>query len=325
MLFVAKKQKIILFFSTIVSLIIILLNGILEFKKISDTFQISYKSIIFFISIFVNILSIIFIIKNINTHKKKIVVFNIIQLLGSTTIPNIPAILNIIILASNKKNENHGIKEKQELPILEDITKHKWYVYFIIFILYIIYFMLPTPNSKAAVLITYLMQILILVIPVIHEIKRDFIVFKDNFKLYLKKTLPRFLAILIIYFISSTCINALTNNIANNEAGLRNIPLYISALFTIVVAPIIEELVFRVFMKKFIKNNILFITLSSIIFGALHVLPTNDLLQLLYIIPYSIAGFALSLNYIKTKNIVSNLFLHCTWNAFLVILQLLVG
>jgi len=63
--------------------------------------------------------------------------------------------------------------------------------------------------------------------------------------------------------------------------------------------------------------------LFSLIFGGLHVLSADSLKQVLFIIPYSVLGFAFSLNYVKTKNIASNIFLHCAWNTIAVILSVL--
>ena len=76
-------------------------------------------------------------------------------------------------------------------------------------------------------------------------------------------------------------------------------------------------------MKKFIKNDIAFIIISSIVFGGLHVINATEINQYLYIIPYSILGLAFSLNYVKTKNIASNMVLHATWNS-LAILALII-
>ena len=36
-----------------------------------------------------------------------------------------------------------------------------------------------------------------------------------------------------------------------------------------------------------------------------------------------VLGFSFSLNYVKTKNIASNIFLHCAWNTMAVILTVL--
>ena len=138
--------------------------------------------------------------------------------------------------------------------------------------------------------------------------------------------LPRFGIILIGYFISSLSVLILAGNISNNQALLSKWPIYITAFLAIIIAPLIEELMFRGFIKKFIKNDILFVIISSLVFGALHVTSADSLQQILYIIPYSVLGLAFSLNYVKTKNIASNIFLHSAWNTiatiFLALLNL---
>ena len=118
----------------------------------------------------------------------------------------------------------------------------------------------------------------------------------------------------------------LAGNISNNQALLSKWPIYITAFLAIIIAPLIEELMFRGFIKKFIKNDILFVIISSLVFGGLHVTSADSLQQVLYIIPYSVLGLAFSLNYVKTKNIASNIFLHSAWNTiatiFLALLNL---
>ena len=50
---------------------------------------------------------------------------------------------------------------------------------------------------------------------------------------------------------------------------------------------------------------------------------SENLSQILFIIPYSILGFAFSLNYVKTKNIASNIFLHSVWNSIAIIAMII--
>ena len=135
--------------------------------------------------------------------------------------------------------------------------------------------------------------------------------------------LPRFGIILIGYFISNISVLLLAGNIPNNQQTLLSMPFYLTAFLAIIVGPLTEELMFRGFIKKFIKNDVLFVIVSSLIFGGLHVLSANNLQQFLYIIPYSILGFAFSLNYVKTKNIASNIFLHSAWTTIATIMALL--
>lgn len=332
-----KKKKIILLISTILTLLITigyifaLIAGNIELITPGDTIEMNSKAHLVFLSLcgFVNILSIGLILKDVIAHKKKIIILNVIQLLFGTMFNIIFAIINIVILSSKTVDVEEPVKEKKELPILEDITKHKWYVYFIIFVfLFVICYtpilnILPLPETKIAAIITmivlYIVQVSALVIPMTNELKRDFIVFKNNFKLYLGNMLPRFGIIVIGYFISNISVLLLVGNIPNNQQTLVSMPLYITAFLGIVIGPLTEELMFRGFIKKFIKNDFLFIIVSSLVFGGLHVLSADSLQQVLYIIPYSILGLAFSLNYVKTKNIASNIFLHSAWNTLAVV------
>ena len=339
-----KNKKIVLLISTILTLLITLgftislITGNLELSSVGDIIQLSFdfQLGILLICILANLFSIYFILNGISIHKKKIIILNVIQLLFGTTINIVFGIINICITASKTKDVEETIKitEKPSLPILEDITKFKWYIYLLIFIfLFVIYYTpalnyLPIPQTKTATLITlvilYIVQIVGLVLPMFNELKRDFIVFKNNFTLYLKNILPRFGLIIITYFISNASILFLLGNIPNNQQTLISMPLYFTGILAIIIGPLTEELMFRGFFKKFIKNDILFVILSSITFGALHVLSANSLQQFLYIIPYSILGLAFSLNYVKTKNIVSNIFLHSSWNTLAFIILILV-
>lgn len=332
-----KNRKIILLISTIISILftlfcIIAMNtGLLQLGGTENTAEISYASQMIFLSVctIVNIMSIIFICKDITAHKKKIIVLNVIQLLLGTIINIISAIVNIIVIFPQKKEG----KKKKELPDLQDITKYKWYIYLIIFvILFIICYtpiisLLFNPQTLISAIIgtviLYIIQIIALIIPMFNEIKRDFKIFKNNFKLYLSNMLPRFGLVFILYLIANLCVSSFVQDIPNNQAILNSLPIYITAFLAIVVGPLTEELMFRGFIKKFIKKDTLFVILSSLIFGLLHVLTADSLQQFVYIIPYSILGLAFSLNYVKTKNIASNIFLHSAWNTIVLIIMII--
>lgn len=336
-----KNKKIILLIFTIISIIfdlyyaISIYTGKINLETSSGIIQISNnEQIILLVSCaIVNLISLFFIIKNPLQHKKKIIILNIVQLMIGNIFNVISGIINIIILAIKTKDISEEVKEKKELPVLEDITKYKWYVYFLIFVfLFIICYtpvtnLLPIPNTKIAtitsIVILYIIQTFLLVIPMWDELKRDYKVFKDNFKLYLGNMLPRFGAIILFYLISNLSLVSFIGTIPTNQAIINTWPLYITAFVAIIIAPLTEELMFRGFIKKFIKNDILFVIVSSLIFGSLHVAVAGSLQQLLFIIPYSLLGLAFSLNYVKTRNIASNIFLHSAWNTIAVLAMLL--
>lgn len=289
--------------------------------------------IVHVICIIINAILAILVLKDIKKCKTAIITLNVIQLLLGNSFNVISAIINIILVSSMTKDENEEKeKENKNLPELEEVPQHKWYVYLGIFIfLFIICYtpalkIIPIKTKVQSIILIamlYIIQITLLIIPMFKELKRDFKAFKGNFKLYIKNMLPRFGIILIIYIISSLAVTMFVSAIPTNQELISQMPIYVSAFFAIIVAPLTEELMFRGFMKKFIKNDIAFIIISSIVFGGLHVINATEINQYLYIIPYSILGLAFSLNYVKTKNIASNMMLHATWNS-LAILALII-
>ena len=332
-----KTKKALMLISTIFVLVIDLIyafniySGVISLENFNNDIPISKNSQIGFLALcsIINFILIFLILRNPLQNKKKIIILNIIQFLFGNIFNIISGIFNIILVSTKTKDVESEIKEKKELPVLEDITKHKWYTYFMIFVfLFIICYtpitdLLPEPQTKISalirIIILYIIQISFLVVPMCNELKRDFIVFKNNFKLYLYNMLPRFVLILIAYMLTNLSLVSFVGNISTNQSIISQWPLFISAPIAIIIAPLTEELMFRGFMKKFIKNNTLFLILSSIIFGGLHVVVASNIEQILFIIPYSILGFAFSLNYVRTKNIASNIFLHGAWNSIAIV------
>lgn len=166
-----------------------------------------------------------------------------------------------------------------------------------------------------------------------NDIKKQWIDFKKNYKKYFKENIKYWLFALAIMYASNLVIAIIkyqtTGNIstAENEEVIRQTlsyaPIYtfIAASF---LAPIIEEMTFRFSLRKVFKNDILFVIVSSLIFGGLHVLTENvSTLDLLYLIPYCAPGFAFAIILVKTKNIFSTMSLHLLHNTILMTLQVI--
>ena len=116
------------------------------------------------------------------------------------------------------------------------------------------------------------------------------------------------------------------NNISNNEQSNRELLInnkLIYGLLLTTIIPYIEEIVFRLSLKKSIKNNTIFILISSTIFSLLHIISSTKLIELLYFIPYFILGLTFSTIYIKTENIFCSTISHMLNNTITVLLVLL--
>jgi len=91
-----------------------------------------------------------------------------------------------------------------------------------------------------------------------------------------------------------------------------------------IYAPLTEELIFRKSIRDVIKNKWLYIIISGLIFGGLHVVSSIDsLIDLIYLIPYCSLGFVFASLYIKTNNIYSTIVAHSFHNTLALLLYLM--
>lgn len=151
--------------------------------------------------------------------------------------------------------------------------------------------------------------------------------YKKNFKYFINKYFKYWFLNLGLMMISSTLISMFTNiNSSTNQEYivklLNNFPLY-TLISTVLIAPVTEELMFRLNFRKIFKTDLLFIIMSGITFGAMHLSVATSLLELLYIIPYSIPGFIFAYTLKKSNNIFVPISLHLFHNTIMMVLQLL--
>jgi membrane protease YdiL (CAAX protease family) len=155
----------------------------------------------------------------------------------------------------------------------------------------------------------------------------DFKDFKTNFKSYIKIIIKYFLIGIGIMILTNFIINYIVspgsialNEVANRESIIKY-PIY-SIMTLIILGPISEELIFRANFKNSIKNEKLFLVITALLFGSMHLLAYFDSMQsiassweqLLYLIPYTALGFIFGYVYLKTKNIYSAIMVHLLTN-----------
>ena len=122
------------------------------------------------------------------------------------------------------------------------------------------------------------------------KLSKDFKDMKKNSIKYFNKYIKYWLIGLFIMMVSNLFINLIvTNDIPSNEQVIRetfNIsPLYIF-FSAVIYAPIVEELIFRQSIKNIFHNKWLFIIISGLLFGSMHVFGDfKNIADLLYIIP----------------------------------------
>ena len=156
-------------------------------------------------------------------------------------------------------------------------------------------------------------------------------IFIDDFKKINKKNLLITIGIWLLGFILMIFANYIINYIifdnaiSSNEEINRNLLINHKITYSLlmcIIIPFLEEVSFRLEFKKNIKNNIVFILLSSTIFGLIHLINITSIIELVYFIPYFILGLTFSFIFKKTDSIYMNIFAHMLHNTICVIIIL---
>ena len=158
------------------------------------------------------------------------------------------------------------------------------------------------------------------------KLSKDFKDMKKNSIKYFNKYIKYWLIGLFIMMVSNLFINLIvTNDIPSNEQAIRetfNIsPLYIF-FSAVIYAPIVEELIFRQSIKNIFNNKWLFIIISGLLFGSMHIFGDfKNITDLLYIIPYSTPGIIFAYMLEDSDNICVPMSFHFIHNGILISLQ----
>jgi len=128
----------------------------------------------------------------------------------------------------------------------------------------------------------------------------------------------------IVFFFNNT------NEASQNQQAINsimNVHPFIMAATTVLLAPLVEELVFRkTIMGSMSKLPPFFsIALSSFLFGLIHVISGRDFI---FIIPYMAMGIPLGWSYYRHKNIWIPIGIHVLQNLFstlVIVIPLLLG
>lgn len=183
---------------------------------------------------------------------------------------------------------------------------------------------------KVIYLLAYEMMILTFILLIFNKrLVKDFKDLKKHHKEYFSKYLKYWFLALGLMMISNVVIMAINGgDIANNQQAIddmfKKVPIY-TLITSVLYAPVCEELVFRLGIRNIFKNDFIFILISGLFFGSLHVVTSyTNFMDLLYIIPYSIPGWVFAYTLTKSDNIYVPMGLHFIHNGILMSLQVFV-
>lgn len=261
--------------------------------------------------------------KDLNKHYKGILIWSIIFFICNL----ISGILGFIIYSNLDKVK----KEKRDLPVIKRKDyKNKYLCLVGLIFCLILMFFVSNYLKGYQIIIEYALIFITMIYLFKDELIHDFKIFIEYFREYNSLVLKHWFKSLVTLMILSIIISLVTGlNTATNQENLNemfnNLPILVGIL-TIIYAPIVEELMFRGVFRKFINNKYLFIIISGVVFGLLHVIDDfQSTGELLYIIVYSSLGMYLASLYYKTNNICTNIYFHMLQNTLGVIGMILLN
>lgn len=181
-------------------------------------------------------------------------------------------------------------------------------------------------TKRILVLVTIdIVYIIILFFVYRKEIIKDLKDFKVKYKEYIPRYIPIYLLGVILMGVINIIIARLTGaSTSGNEETIRmyidKFPLYM-VFSTVIYAPIVEEIIFRKSIRNIFKNKYVFIILSGLVFGVLHISDFTNITEVLYGIPYIIMGIDFAYIYYKTDNIFTTMSIHMIHNLILLLIQ----
>ena len=126
---------------------------------------------------------------------------------------------------------------------------------------------------------------------------------------------------------SNIVINSFFKGLGQNEDAvqsiIQNTPYY-AILMTTFFAPFIEEIIFRKSLQDCFRNKTLFMIISGLLFGYVHVMTATNPWEYLLIIPYGSLGFMFAKLLNETDNIYCTIMMHMFHNGVLTILSMVI-
>ena len=182
-------------------------------------------------------------------------------------------------------------------------------------------------NSVVFVIIKYIILAIIIFFQYHNYLKEKWFDYIKNIKKYFEISFKYWLLGFIIMIVSNIIINYISPGLGKNEETvqllIKRIPL-IAFLLTTVFAPFIEEMIFRKYLQDSFNNKYLFMILSGLLFGFVHVMGYNNPLEYLLIIPYGALGFMFAKTINETDNIYCTIMMHMLHNGVFTLLSILV-
>ncbi|MGL4624431.1 MAG: lysostaphin resistance A-like protein [Culicoidibacterales bacterium] len=158
------------------------------------------------------------------------------------------------------------------------------------------------------------------------ELDQSFALGWKNKKQFTFQVIRGYLLMLAFSFIASLAMMllGLTDSSANQQSveSLISLVPFLTTITVVILAPFVEEIVFRYLLIKGLKKYLPLWgagVISVLVFATIHVLQAGDFIN---IIPYLALGAGLTIAYLRTNNIMVSIALHFIQNLIAVLISL---
>lgn len=193
-----------------------------------------------------------------------------------------------------------------------------------------------TFNNSDMVYVNLLIDLILITVVFIFYYKNlgdDFNKVKKGYWKYFDKLLRFFGICLFVKIVASFAssflgiaigLKDITSDNQNTIGTLSNVNPLLMVLLSCVFAPITEECIFRLGFRKVIKDNYVFMAVSGLVFGLMHVFPTHLTIDIALVqgIVYVAMGVFLAYVYLDTDNIWTSIGVHALNNILSMVMIL---
>lgn len=173
-------------------------------------------------------------------------------------------------------------------------------------------------NLPLTYVLTYLISLLIFYFLFDNELVSDFKDLKKVFKEHAKNLIIAFITLTTITLLTNTIITKFATVLPANElltrTTLKAYPISMG-ITIILLAPIIEEIIYRLPFRYIKNHRFLTYIIYSSIFALIHITSLKTPLELLYIIPYFFQSLTFGYGLYKTNNIFVSIIMHIIYNS----------
>lgn len=256
------------------------------------------------------------------------------MLLGVNDIVTLLAVVALVLIIGIEKDKVVK-KEKKEIKKLRELkVTGKDLLWVVVLVLaYSTQFIVPLfiENATLGIIFEILYYVLIFALVLYifgKRLKRDFKAFKENFGTYMGYIFKWWGIMLGLSIVAAGIRLLLGGDVETaNQAGLNSMPLWYVGPLAMIWAPFVEEGIFRGGLRRFVKNDKVFVVLSALLFGLLHTVGSEAGLYNIFIqsLQYMVMGGVMAHVYTKTNNICVNMGVHCVQNTFGVVMMFLMS